>query len=29
MSDFVLLFRTTQTEQQEHMGTPELAQQSM
>jgi hypothetical protein len=29
MSDFVLLFRTTATEQQEHMGTPELAQQSM
>jgi hypothetical protein len=29
MSEFVLLFRTTQAEQQEHMGTPEIAQQSM
>lgn len=29
MSDFVYLFRTSEAEQREHMGTPELAQQSM
>jgi hypothetical protein len=29
MSDFVFLFRSTEAEQREHMGTPELAQQSM
>ena len=29
MSDFVLLFRTTEAEQRQHMGTAEVAQQSM
>jgi hypothetical protein len=29
MSEFVYLFRATQAEQREHMGTPEAAQQSM
>ena len=29
MSDFVFLFRTNADEQREHMGTPEMAQQSM
>jgi hypothetical protein len=29
MSEFVLLFRSTDAEAREHMGTPELAQQSM
>ena len=29
MSEFIFLFRTTASEQREHMGTPELAQQSM
>jgi hypothetical protein len=29
MTEFVYLFRTTEAEQREHMGTPEAAQQSM
>jgi hypothetical protein len=29
MSEFIFLYRTTESEQREHMGTPELAQQSM
>lgn len=29
MSEFVLLFRANEADQREHMGTPELAQQSM
>jgi hypothetical protein len=29
MSEFVYLFRTSEAEQRQHMGTPELAQQSM
>ena len=29
MSEFILLFRTTEAEQRDNMGTPEVAQQSM
>lgn len=29
MSEFIFLYRTSASEQREHMGTPELAQQSM
>jgi hypothetical protein len=29
MSEFILLFRSAESESREHMGTPELAQQSM